>query len=570
MKKYMLGLILLVMFSILATATYAQSITTFTYQGRLSDNGNPANGIYDLSFGLYDSETGVNSVSEILTNFATGVNKAIFIAALDFGGSVFNGNARWLEICVRTNGIGSFTTLSPRQQLTPTPYAITANSAISAAMATTVSGTIPVTQLTGSISDARLSANVALLTGSPNFSGTVTATAFKVSNGSGTNLPSSGGLTWQVASGTAIQAQPNTGYLLTNDAQVTLTLPPSLNIGDTVQISSIGFGGWKMVLNPLQSVVLQYLSSDPSPPWRNLPVWRGESLSSWRSVASSSDGTKLVVVAFDGQIYTSTDSGANWTARGNSGRWESVVSSSDGAKLLAAGDGRLFVSIDSGSTWIRRGGDRSWGSWLGAISSSADGIKLVAIDADFYINTSTDSGVTWTLQASDKRFSSVASASDGTKLVAVEYSISQIYTSTNSGATWTARDAIGESVASSSDGTKLVAIFEGRQIYTSTDSGATWTARDSESRWKSVASAADGTKLVAVVSDGLIYTSTNSGASWTARESSRRWSSVSSSSDGTKLVAVVSDGLIYNSTDSGVTWRSTSPFGSFTGRQYSV
>ncbi len=37
-----------------ATATLAQS-TGFTYQGRLQDNGTPANGSYDLQFTLFDS-----------------------------------------------------------------------------------------------------------------------------------------------------------------------------------------------------------------------------------------------------------------------------------------------------------------------------------------------------------------------------------------------------------------------------------------------------------------------------------------------------------------------------------
>jgi hypothetical protein len=41
---------------------------------------------------------------------------------------VFAGNPRWLEISVQKNG-GGFTPLSPRQQLTATPYAILAASA---------------------------------------------------------------------------------------------------------------------------------------------------------------------------------------------------------------------------------------------------------------------------------------------------------------------------------------------------------------------------------------------------------------------------------------------------------
>ena len=49
----------------------------------------------------------------------------LFTVELDFGSDVFNGDARWLEIGVRPgDSSGSFTTLSPRQELTPTPYAL--------------------------------------------------------------------------------------------------------------------------------------------------------------------------------------------------------------------------------------------------------------------------------------------------------------------------------------------------------------------------------------------------------------------------------------------------------------
>jgi hypothetical protein len=38
----------------------------------------------------------------------------------------FDGSERWLELSVRTNGTGAFTTLDPRQKLTATPYALVA------------------------------------------------------------------------------------------------------------------------------------------------------------------------------------------------------------------------------------------------------------------------------------------------------------------------------------------------------------------------------------------------------------------------------------------------------------
>ena len=41
--------------------------------------------------------------------------------------SFFDGNARWLAVSVKPNGAGSYTPLTPRQPLTPTPYAIFAS-----------------------------------------------------------------------------------------------------------------------------------------------------------------------------------------------------------------------------------------------------------------------------------------------------------------------------------------------------------------------------------------------------------------------------------------------------------
>ena len=55
----------------------------------------------------------------------------------------------------------------------------------------------------------------------------------------------------------------------------------------------------------------------------------------WYSVASSADGTKLVAGVKGGQIYTSIDSGTNWTAHDTNRQWYSAASSSDGTKLVA-------------------------------------------------------------------------------------------------------------------------------------------------------------------------------------------------------------------------------------------
>src|SRR6266496_3886448 len=111
--------------------------TAFTYNGRLTDSGSPANGNYDLAFSVFDADSGPTQVGSTLTNSATAVSNGLFTATLDFGAGVFTGANRWLEMSVRTNVGGAFIALSPRQQIMPTPYAIYAPNAGSAATATT-------------------------------------------------------------------------------------------------------------------------------------------------------------------------------------------------------------------------------------------------------------------------------------------------------------------------------------------------------------------------------------------------------------------------------------------------
>jgi hypothetical protein len=134
--------------------------TAFTYNGRLNEGANPANGIYDLWFALYDAGTN-GTMFGTLTNTATEVFNGQFIVTLDFG-NVFNGANYWLETAARTNGSGEFITLSPREQITPAPYAIYAANAGHAATATTASsansvsaaniiGTVRLAQLPGAI-----------------------------------------------------------------------------------------------------------------------------------------------------------------------------------------------------------------------------------------------------------------------------------------------------------------------------------------------------------------------------------------------------------------------------------
>ncbi len=97
--------------------------TGFTYQGRLTDGGSPASGQYDFQFKLYDVSGGGSPIGAVSKGNVT-VTEGLFTVKLDFG-SVFDGTAFWLDTGVRPgSSSGAYTTLTPRQPLTPTPYAL--------------------------------------------------------------------------------------------------------------------------------------------------------------------------------------------------------------------------------------------------------------------------------------------------------------------------------------------------------------------------------------------------------------------------------------------------------------
>ena len=129
---------------------------TFTYQGRLAEGGQPPSGSYDLKFTLFATADGASLAGGPLTNTATTAASGLFTVTLDFGAGVFDGSERWLEIGVRPGlSTGDFTTLTPRQSVRPTPYAVYAAAAAGAAA---VTGPVPASQITGTLSPTSIGA----------------------------------------------------------------------------------------------------------------------------------------------------------------------------------------------------------------------------------------------------------------------------------------------------------------------------------------------------------------------------------------------------------------------------
>lgn len=109
-----------------ATPALAQVGTGFTYQGRLQVSGTPVNGTADLQFRLFDSSSGGFQIGPTASYSNVNVTDGLVtINSIDFGDQAFNGNARWLEVAVRSPaGSGSFVILTPRQRINATPYAL--------------------------------------------------------------------------------------------------------------------------------------------------------------------------------------------------------------------------------------------------------------------------------------------------------------------------------------------------------------------------------------------------------------------------------------------------------------
>jgi hypothetical protein len=108
---------------------HALSSYSFTYQGQLKDAAGPVNATCDLQFTLWDAASGGSQVGWGWLVEGVEIVDGLFTARLDFGG-VHDGSARWLEVAVRCPaGSGGYVTLSPRQELTGSPYALYALSA---------------------------------------------------------------------------------------------------------------------------------------------------------------------------------------------------------------------------------------------------------------------------------------------------------------------------------------------------------------------------------------------------------------------------------------------------------
>jgi hypothetical protein len=417
------------------------------------------------------------------------------------------------------DGVHNFQRLNPDQRLSAVGYAFSSQKAQEAAVLT---GNVNISQV-----PAVLVTNNAV---NVNLTGSFT--------GDGSGLTGIRGSTpFQVVNAIAVDALPNTGYLITNGIETTVRMPSNsvLRLGDIVRISSPG-GVWKAILQAGQSIKGAQLLTGLGSTW----VSRTSS-ARWSSIASSADGSRLIAGTITaGHIFYSRNGGVTWTNNTSAvdpiKAWAALGSSADGMRLLAAAAANvLYLSKDGGDSWNSVGPTaRNWK----AVTVAGDGTNMLAAVSASTLWVSNDGGDTWKEKTglSTHNWTATASSFDSSRMYAVG---DVFYFSLDKGTNWgTSAGPISGPLACSSNGLKLAGVISG-QIAVSSDGGVSWTIRtNSGSRaWSSVVISDDGSRIAASVTGGGIYVSVNNGITWTPTGPSATWTGLAASVDATKLIA---------------------------------
>ncbi len=600
--------------------------TAFTYQGRLNVAGAPANGSYDFQFAVYNVVAGGSPVSATLTNSAVSVSNGLFTVTLDFGPGIFTGANEWLDLAVRPAGPGVFTGLAPRQPVLPVPYAIFATGA------SNLFGTLGTTQLVGALPSAQIAGTYTSQVSFANASNSLNGT-FIGNGGSLTNLNGS-----QVTFGTVADARLTPNVALLNTNQTFSGVNSFTNGGNSFTGNFIGNGALVTNLNGTQvttgTVADMRLST-------NVAFLNGNQTFSGSNVFTSAN-------SFTGSNYFNgannfTNRANNFTGSffGNGLVGWIVVSNTavtalpDTGYLLTSpqfttvslppsaslyiGDIVRISGAGAGGWCVGQGTNQSIignfvsyrpSLWLVSSAGSANWLSLAASDdstimyaaSSAGVSTSTDAGHTWSGNViSAGSWNAVATSANGQTVFAVTTGTSKaVQISTNAGATSSWSDAPGSGVyqwvdvACSSDGKSIIASRQSSLVYTNNPASPanSWASIGATgNNWGVVAYAgnggnyaagsangnvfskvagsvnltnravtglvisADGTKLAACVNPGGIYTSTNSGANWNITTAPlTNWGCLTASADCTRLIAGVSSGLIYASANFGANW----------------
>ena len=282
----------------------------------------------------------------------------------------------------------------------------------------------------------------------------------------------------------------------------------------------------------------------------------GAGLRNWYGIDVSDDGTVIVGAGGEGGIFVSSNTGTTWSnaLAVAGGFFFDAAVSSDGSRIVAVGETGLWTSVDSGTNWTKRSSMNSEG-----VASSADGSRLVAGAAyPSSINMSSDSGATWTARDMPRAYNRFASSDSGATLVAcLASNPGYVATSADSGESWTEQVALGErswrDVACSNDGARILATsWDGTWV--SVDGGETWTEIAGGAGGVGLSLSFDASRIgLATVTEGGVLLSHDSGETWKPQSDTAdpQLSLVASSSDGTQFVAAGQPSYLSRAVDDG-------------------
>src|SRR5688572_19712140 len=124
-----------------APIAVAQFDTGITYQGELESGGSPKTGTVDLRFDQFLAETGGTTPFDPVIVDGVVLDQGRFTVQLPFPPSTFATGQVFIEVGVREDAAGGpaditgFTSLLPRQKVTPTPYSLIARKVLDDAVA---------------------------------------------------------------------------------------------------------------------------------------------------------------------------------------------------------------------------------------------------------------------------------------------------------------------------------------------------------------------------------------------------------------------------------------------------
>ena len=314
--------------------------------------------------------------------------------------------------------------------------------------------------------------------------------------------------------------------------------------------------------------------------WKQIAI-PGYNAAYYTAISTSFDGTKAVIAAMGGGLYTTSNSGDTWqlvAAPGTSWGWRDAIISADGTKyaVINSQTSTLWVS-SNGTSWTEKSLPSGY-NYPQSMSMSDNG-NVLAIIVDNQILTSTNNGDSWNTSSPTAVYSEVAISADGTHLAAsVDDVNGQIYTSSNSGVSWTAH-TVGNaerfgSITASANGSRIIAAeyahtvmvtavdeetgeeyeYEdtngGGQLWESNDYGMTWSAITSlaPARWVTVTASNDMQTIIANGNSNysIPFVSNDGGATWTEQTTleERSWADAVVSGDGSTMY-VTSRGYVW-------------------------